>query len=433
MSLSQGDGRGTGRAPDHAGRRAPRRVLVVGAGIVGLSCAWSLQDHGVDVVVVDRRSPGSGASWQNAGYVSPSLCMPLPEPAILREGLRALVRPRSPIGFLRPTEVDVARFAVAMARHCTSDAWRRSMATYRVLNAQVTGAYEHQREGGVETGLTPTDVLACFETPGEGAGFFHELEGVAGAGQPVEVALLTGDEARDVEPHLTRRISVAVRVGGQHFLTPSRYVGALADAVRTRGALIVEGLEVTSVERRGPDVVVRGGDQEMEADAVVLAAGAWLGGLARDHGVRVAVHGGRGYSFTARCDKPLSVALAFPAVRVALTPQGSRARVSGIMEVGSPDAPARPERFESIARGASPLLVGVDLAARRDEWVGARPLSADGLPLVGETATPGVYVAGGHGMWGVTLGPLTGALLAERIVTGRSPAPLAALDPCRRG
>ena len=84
-----------------------------------------------------------------------------------------------------------------------------------------------------------------------------------------------------------------------------------------------------------------------------------------------------------------------------------------------------------MVRSIRPLLHGLDWAVRSDDWMGPRPLTPDGLPLVGETRTSGVFVAGGHGMWGVTLGPLSGALLAERVATGVTPPELLALDPCR--
>ena len=150
---------------------------------------------------------------------------------------------------------------------------------------------------------------------------------------------------------------------------------------------------------------------------------------ARGAGLRV--YGGRGYSFTVPCTEGFKGLRYFPSARVAVTPQGDRARLAGIMEFGSPDAAPRRERIETIVRSVRPLLHGLDWEARSDDWMGARPLTPDGVPLVGETRTPGVFVAGGHGMWGVTLGPLTGALLAERIVTGVSPPELRPLDPCR--
>ena len=80
---------------------------------------------------------------------------------------------------------------------------------------------------------------------------------------------------------------------------------------------------------------------------------------------------------------------------------------------------------------AAAALTTVDWSSARDHWVGARPVTSDGLPLIGATATPGLHVTGGHGMWGMTLGPLSGKLLAELIVTGRTPRELLPLDPCR--
>src|SRR5690606_15674963 len=89
------------------------------------------------------------------------------------------------------------------------------------------------------------------------------------------------------------------------------------------------------------------------------------------------------------------------------------------------------DRIAAIIASARPLTQGVSWEERSDEWVGPRPVTPDGLPLIGATKAPGVYVAGGHGMWGLTLGPVSGRLLAEEIFTGRRPEALAAFDPLR--
>src|SRR5690606_41409147 len=103
----------------------------------------------------------------------------------------------------------------------------------------------------------------------------------------------------------------------------------------------------------------------------------------------------------------------------------------GMRGFRSPGAPLAPRRVEAIVEAAGPLLRGADLAARTDEWVGSRPCTRDGLPLIGATRSPRVFAAGGHGMWGITLGPATGRLLAEQIVTGGRPAELRPCDPLR--
>jgi D-amino-acid dehydrogenase len=101
------------------------------------------------------------------------------------------------------------------------------------------------------------------------------------------------------------------------------------------------------------------------------------------------------------------------------------------MEFRAPDEPVDIERVDAIVESARELLTGVRWDERSHPWVGARPVTADALPLVGATRTPGVYVAGGHGMWGVTLGPVTGRLLAEQITTGKQPRELAPFAPLR--
>lgn len=102
-----------------------------------------------------------------------------------------------------------------------------------------------------------------------------------------------------------------------------------------------------------------------------------------------------------------------------------------MMEFRKPEAALDKRRITAIAEAARPFLRGIDFDCREEEWVGSRPCTVDGLPLIGATRSPRVFVAGGHGMWGITLGPATGRLLAESITTGKKVPPLAPFDPLR--
>lgn len=410
---------------------APRRVVVIGAGMVGLSCAWSLQDHDVEVEVLDKGAVGEGASWGNAGYLAPSFTVPLPEPSVLRYGVRAVLDRRSPVQVPARPDAERARFLWHLARHCTERRWNRAMDGYRLLNARIFAAFDAQRDAGVRAPVHEAAVLAAFARAGDADGLLHELDGVAASGQPVEVDLLTGAQARAAEPNLSERVALGVRIGGQRYLDPVAYTSALAGQVRARGGCVTEHTAVTGVSRRAGRIVVRCADESRDADAVVLAAGAWLPGLAAPHGVRMPQFGGRGYSFTVPLRRPLRGPLYFPAARAALAPRDGRVRVTGVMEFQRPDAPPDPARIPATVRAVRPLLDGAAWDQTRDRWVGARPLTADGIPLIGPSATDGVYIAGGHGMWGVTLGPLTGRMLADHIMTGAMPPELAWLNPLR--
>ncbi|WP_031469441.1 NAD(P)/FAD-dependent oxidoreductase [Sciscionella sediminilitoris] len=408
-----------------------RKVIVVGAGMVGLSCAWSLQEYGIEVEVLDKAAAGSGASWGNAGYLAPAFTVPLPEPSILRYGIRAVLDRHSPVRLPPRADPELARFLLRLSRNCTSAHWSRAMAGYRVLNERIFESFDAQLADGVRGEVHTADVLAAFAGAAEATGLQHELDGVVASGQQVDLELLTGEQARNAEPNLSGRIGLAMRVRGQRYLDPVAYAGALAASVRARGGTITEQVPVSAVRRSGGRIRARCADGAREADAVVLASGAWLPELAAAHGVRMPQFGGRGYSFTIPLREPLRSPLYFPTARAALAPRGDRVRVAGVMEFQRPDAPLDPARITATVRSLRPLLAGADWSDIRDQWVGARPLSADGIPLVGPSATEGVYIAGGHGMWGVTLGPLTGKLLAEHMATGATGPELDWLRPTR--
>lgn len=416
-----------------AGSPVPARVAVVGAGMVGLSTAWFLQEHGVSVTVYDRTGVAAGASWGNAGWLTPGLATPLPEPAVLKYGVRAVLSPSSPVYVPPSASPSLLRFLAGFTRNSTAARWRTAMESLVPINRVSLPSFDALAAGGVEAETREAkSFIAAYRTAGERRVLLEEIEHIHAAGQGIEFDVLNGDEAREVEPSLSKAIGAAIRLHGQRYIDPGAFVHALAASVAARGGEIRSGTAVTGVrdESGGVTVVTAGGEAE-RFGTVVLAAGVWLGELARSFGVRRVVQAGRGYSFSVPVEQVPAGPVYFPAQRVACTPLGDRLRVAGMMEFRRPQAPLDKRRINAIAEAARPLLAGADLGARRDEWVGSRPCTTDGLPLIGGTRSPRVYAAGGHGMWGITLGPATGRLLAERIVTGRRPAELAPFDPLR--
>ncbi|MEU6076944.1 FAD-dependent oxidoreductase [Micromonospora sp. NPDC047074] len=412
---------------------APQHVAVVGAGMVGLATAWFLQERGVRVTVLDRTGVAAGASWGNAGWLTPGITTPLPEPAVLRYGLRAVLSPSSPVYVPPRADPRLLRFLAGFTRHSTSSKWQAAMRALIPMNRRALAAFDALAAGGV---AAPThdakSFVAAYRTEAERSVLLDELAHIHAAGQGIEFDVLTGAEAREVEPSLSDAVGAAIRLHDQRYVNPGQYVHALADAVRARGGAIVAGVDVVDVrdEATGVRVVTSAGTDE-RYDTVVLATGTWLGQLARRFGVRTVVQAGRGYSFSVAIEHLPAGPVYFPAQRVACTPLGDRLRVAGMMEFRSAEAPLDRRRVAAIADAARPLLRGADLDARTDEWVGSRPCTPDGLPLIGRTGSPRVFAAGGHGMWGITLGPLTGELLAAQITGGGQPVELRPFDPLR--
>ena len=287
----------SGRQP---GYRRPQRVAVVGAGMVGLSVAWFLQEHGVETVVLDRDGVAAGSSRGNAGWLTPSLVAPLPEPSVLRYGLRAMVSPASPV-YVPPTaDPRLLQFLVQFARNCTNARWGRAMGGLVPLNAGALAAFAELDDAGLGVSTRVAQpILAAYRDVSARAALVEELRHIEAAGQPVDHELLTGEQARSIEPALSDQVVAAIRLDGQRFLDPAAFVRALGEAVRRRGGEIRSGSTVRRIQD-GPDGVRVVGER---FDAVVVATGARLGELTRQVGVRRLVQAGRGYSFTVAVDE----------------------------------------------------------------------------------------------------------------------------------
>ena len=417
-----------------------QKIVVVGGGIAGLATAWHLQRGGAEVSVVERYGIAAGSSWGNAGWLAPALTLPLPEPAILSSGIRAMLSPKSPVYVPPRPDPRLLGFLAGFARHCTDRRWREALGVFIAANSSALDAYDeltHAAGAAVQERITEASpMLAAFADEADREVLLEEFRRVNAEGGRTDYSLLDDAAVHELEPALGPGARCGISIAGQRFINPGRFVHALADAVKTAGAQVVTGREVSGVDGRDgarPRVRFSEGDP-MEADAVVLANGAWLGRLARRHGVRRLVQAGRGYSFTVAPDTVPRNPIYLPTQRVACTPLGEPSdglRVAGMMEFRDPDAPLDPRRVDAIVEAAAPMFSGVDFTARRDGWVGSRPCTTDGLPLVGRTRTQGVYVAGGHGMWGIALGALTGRLLAGQILHGETDPVLHSFDPLR--
>jgi D-amino-acid dehydrogenase len=416
-----------------ASRRRPERVAVIGAGVAGLSTAWFLQEHGICVTVYDRGGIGAGSSRGNAGWIVPELVEPLPSPAMLKNIIPAMLRPAGALRIPLVPRPALWRFLAGTARQCTAARWQQSMHSLVGITPMALAAFELLGDAGVDVNTDDAEpLLACFRTAAQRDAMALELRCMRAAGQPVKSSNISGDDARGLEPCLSGEVTAAIAVEGQRFLDPLAFVSSLADSVRGRGAQLCFGHDVTDVIDDGDQVLVSttSGDPA-RFDAAVIATGAWFNRLAKTFGVRVPVHAGRGYSFSIAVTPTPARPLYFPVQRVACTPIQGRLRLAGMMEFRDADTPFDPRRIAAMVKATAPMLHGAEFGDRHDEWVGPRPCTADGLPLIGATSSPRVFGCGGHGMWGMVLGPVSGQLLAQQISSG-SPVPaLSPFDPGR--
>ncbi len=422
---------------------ATERVVVVGAGIVGLCVAEALMRDGFDVVVLERaQRERDGASFGNAGLIVPSHVVPLAAPGVLGQGLRWMLDRESPFSVRPRLDLDLVRWGLTFMRSATAahvvrsapllrDLHLRSKALHLALAERLGSAVSAPRCAGV--------MVVCAGR--------HALEEEAGiAERAVELGLRAEELSAAA---VTERVAgPEVRcVGGVHYLddahaSPNALMRALQAHLEERGAGLRWDAEVAGFERDGgrvSGVRLRGGEV-VAAERVVLAGGVASAHLARSLGAYVPLQTGRGYSVTLDSAEPRpALPLLLSEARVAVTPLSEGVRIGGTMEIAPLDRPVDPRRVLGIARSTERFLPGyrAETLTALPVWTGARPVSADGMPYLGPLRRdPRVVIAAGHGMMGFSLGPVTGELVAD-LVAGRRPeidlAPLAPERFARRG
>lgn len=398
-----------------------REVGVVGAGIIGLSTAYHLSLLGADVTVYDAEDGDARpASWGNAGHVLPVMSVPVTNTKNITDAFASLVKKNSFVTIPRDFSRDVIRFLAAFTRHSTQRRWVASLQAMAPLNLRAVEEFEALQDAGIDVGLRHRDFISAFGSIGHAQRQLQDLAAAAAAGLQVEVDLLSRDELVEREPLAAHVGRFGVGLKNQAMVVPPLLQKNLRAAVLSRGVQIRDHACVSRVvgQRAGVRVEVEGGASTVH-EKVVIATGAWLDELAAAHHIGTRVLAGFGYSAFVEGDVLPAGMLYFPEAKIATTVMDRTLRVSTLLQIDKPAGPFRQESGRRLLDTAKAVLPDLRWDTVRDIWHGGRPLSATGRPTIGESRTKNVYVNGGHGMWGVTLGPVSGRLLAEAIVDGR--------------
>ena len=403
-------------------RPRPRTVIVVGADIVGLSTAWFLQEHGVEVTVLDA---SDAVSRGNAELVAPAL-VPLHEPAALRRGLRSsLFRSgwygdpaRGTAGGSDPA---VWGFPARIAANRRWSSWTRAVEALHPYTSQCLETFDLLSAEGVTAAATETSVIAAFRTMRQAEGTLGVLDRMAEMGMPVTHTGLFGRALREHVPMASPALSVGVCLEGQRQLDAAEFVRALRRSVLARGAAVrvCDPLDVT-VHDRGVRVPTSDGS-DCRADAVAFTNEASRH-LTDRCGIRMSVRGVAGCSFTVPVDRRVPGPLFLPELGVTCAPIPDGLHVATTGGFHDRERPNAETRARSVITALRPLLDGVRWHECGDITPRRHVLPPDGRPVIGPAVVPRVYVAGGLGMWEVAHGPVAGRLLAARIAAGDRPA-----------
>ncbi len=404
-------------------------IVVIGGGVIGLSCAYYLSREGHAVRVLEVGAERDlGASFGNLGMVVPSHCMPLAAPGVLWQGIKWMTNPESPF-YLRPrASLPLASWAYRFWRASSRQRAERAAPHVLALNLASAAAYrelacELKNELGElgDFGFEQRGLLMLSES---GAGHEHELEtaakanawGLAAAGVPA--AELSARELAELEPGVDFRVAGAVLYPSDAHLDPAALMRRLREALVARGVAIDYGASA-SLSADSATVSVKVNGETVTPQHVVLAAGSWSGTLARQVGLDLPLEPGKGYSLTLPGPPlPLKTPSILTEARVAITPLQGALRIGGTMELAGFDEDVGARRVKGIIDSSLRALpaLGREELTRARPWHGFRPLSPDGLPYLGRGRThKNLIVATGHAMMGLSTAPISGKIVADLV------------------
>lgn len=419
------------------------KIIVMGAGIIGVSTAWHLTQRGHEVTVLERQSGAAmETSFANAAQISVSYCEPWANPEAPAKLLKWMFRKDAPLLFRPRLDWRQWRWGLEFLSQCTDAAFRRNVEQIVAL-----GAYSHAALKDIvqDTGIVYDRLERGI------AHYYTDQKAFDAAAQAAELMRSFGVDRRVVSSSELFEIEPAYRAFASHIVggtyTPGDESGdarvftqELAQRCEAAGVQFVYEHDIVRLEKTGGEISAvqlrkRSTGELLSwcADAFVVACGSWSAPLLRTAGVDLSIYPGKGYSATFKVLKPERapwVSTIDDEVKCAISRLGDTLRVAGTIEVAgyelSLDTPLARARCQMLADRIEQVLPGVCDTRNEAEggqphfWAGLRPATPTNIPCIGKTKVGKLWVNAGHGTLGWTHGAGSGKALAE-LIDGQQP------------
>ncbi|HET6239928.1 MAG TPA: FAD-dependent oxidoreductase [Acetobacteraceae bacterium] len=399
-------------------------AIVLGAGVAGLSTALYLQRSGVAVAVIDPLPPAGGASFGNAGLLSPDTAVPIALPGMLRKVPGWLADPLGPLS-VKPSYFPRAlpwllRWIEAGRLHrvmVISDAMRALHRETLTCWQELLGPVLYREL------IRPVGQVQVWEGDADGASAVVERQVRERHG--IRADELGADDLRQMFPGMAREVTRGLLVPGNGYtVSPARSVRTLGELFRQEGGTLINERAMKLIPQDGGWMVMTN-IANRSTENVVVAGGAWSGQLLEPLGIKVPLETERGYhAMLFDPEVTPSLPISNKTRGFGVTPMEDGLRIAGTVEIAGLEAPPNEERAKILvghAKRMFPALKGQQVRY----WMGFRPSTPDSLPILGPVpGRAGLHFAFGHGHFGMTGGPPSGRLVA-RLIAGQAPG----IDP----
>lgn len=409
------------------------KVIVLGAGVTGVTTAWFLHEAGHEVTVIDRQ-PGAGleTSFANGGQISVSHAEPWANPSAPFKVLKWLMKEDAPLLFRLRADPAQWRWGLQFLRECTPARTRHNIRQIVSLGLYSRDQLQALRQRiGLRYDQLDKGILHFYTSQRE----FDDAQAPAALmrAQGCELDMKTADECVAIEPALAQcRDSI---VGGS--MTPSdesgdayQFTQALAALAASKGVRFLYDTRILGVQREGQALTgvqvadARGVVRTESADSYVLCLGSFSRGLARELGINLNIYPAKGYSVTLPVtaqEHSYQVSLTDDEYKLVFSRLGDRLRIAGTAELNGYDTTLNLARCEAIVRRVRQLFPQMTDGQGAQFWTGLRPATPSNLPYIGRSKVQNLFLNTGHGTLGWTHSCGSAAAVAD-IVSGRPPA-----------
>ncbi|MFY2822366.1 NAD(P)/FAD-dependent oxidoreductase [Ruegeria sp. MALMAid1280] len=408
-------------------------LVVIGGGVVGISCALALQAEGHQVTVIEPGPVGEGASWASCGCIAVGEIVPLSQPGMLAKVPGLLMHPKAPLTLRPSSAVRLMPWFTRFVANARPSKMRAIAADLARLTFLATTDFKAQlADVGRPDLLVERPVIKLFDGDDDRANMAAAFDLARELGCSIEE--VSGAEAHDIDPAIAPDFKHAALLRDWSFVTDSkRLVEALHDAFLTRGGTVISGSAV-GFDRDGRQVkaVKLHDGRVLAADEFVLAAGTRSRDLAAELGVPLRIEGVIGYSTALKnSGVDLSHTVFYAKGGFGITPYDGALAVAGTIEFAGADARPNWDRADILVEKARRVLPGLKTGSAERRF-GRRPLTPDTRPIIGRSGKlANVTFATGHGQLGLTLGATTALLVADEISNRQSRTDIQAFSPDR--
>lgn len=395
-----------------------KEVVIIGGGIIGLCSAYYLQKEGCAVTIIDQSGMTKGASFVNAGYITPSHIIPLSAPGMITKGLKWMFDTASPFYVKPRLDKDFLKWAWAFKKSATASKVEKAIPIIKEINILGRTLYEEIKQSGdFNFHYERKGLLMLYKTDKAGE---EEWEvGQRAIKEGLNVNHITAEEVKKMEPDAAIDCKGAVYFDSDAHMTPKEFMAEMVSYLKEKGVTFYTHEKVQDlVISKDAIKEVMTTKRKLKADEVLIAAGSWSPLLTRKLGVKIPIQAGKGYRINTERETGITIPALLVEAKVAVTPMNGFTRFAGTMELAGINDTINPKRVKAISKSVSNYYQGLSLTKEEEATAdfGLRPCSPDGLPYIGRTHKyKNLIIASGHAMMGWSLGPPTGKLVSEII------------------